>query len=65
MGALAICLAHNLAQAHVTPAATAVGVKRRLSPLGAAFVNSTAAHAIDFDDNCYAVGLALHAAPKA
>jgi len=31
-----------------------VGTSQRINPSGAAFVNATAAHALDFDDNCYA-----------
>ena len=34
--------------------ATALCGAGRLQPAGAAFVNGTAAHALDFDDNCYA-----------
>ncbi len=34
--------------------ATVLGVPWRLQPAGAALVNATAAHALDFDDNCYA-----------
>ncbi|GLK73225.1 MmgE/PrpD family protein [Ancylobacter dichloromethanicus] len=30
------------------------GTQARLSAVGAAFCNATAAHALDFDDNCYA-----------
>ncbi|QIB34256.1 MmgE/PrpD family protein [Ancylobacter pratisalsi] len=30
------------------------GTRMRLAPPGAAFANATAAHALDFDDNCYA-----------
>lgn len=33
---------------------TVLGDTRRLAAAGAAFVNATAAHALDFDDNCYA-----------
>lgn len=34
--------------------ATALGAPRRLTAPGAVFVNAAAAHALDFDDNCYA-----------
>lgn len=34
--------------------ATALGAARPMAAPGAAFVNATAAHALDFDDNCYA-----------
>ena len=34
--------------------ASALGLSARLSAPGAAFVNACAAHALDFDDNCYA-----------
>ena len=33
--------------------ATILGAKRRMSAPAAALVNGTAAHALDFDDNCY------------
>ena len=33
---------------------TVLGTATLLNPSGAAFVNGTAAHALDFDDNCYA-----------
>lgn len=33
--------------------ATVLGSVQRLTALAAAFVNGTAAHALDFDDNCY------------
>ncbi|MFI4986043.1 MAG: MmgE/PrpD family protein [Alphaproteobacteria bacterium] len=35
-------------------AATVLGSERRLAAAGAALANATAAHALDFDDNCYA-----------
>lgn len=34
--------------------ASALGMSARMSAPGAAFVNACAAHALDFDDNCYA-----------
>jgi 2-methylcitrate dehydratase PrpD len=33
---------------------TVVGSTARFAPIGAAFANATAAHALDFDDTCYA-----------
>jgi 2-methylcitrate dehydratase PrpD len=44
-----------LAEARYAPGRASVfGSTARLCPQGAAFVNGTAAHALDFDDNCYA-----------
>jgi 2-methylcitrate dehydratase PrpD len=39
---------------YATGHATALGSASRMSAPGAAFVNACAAHALDFDDNCYA-----------
>ena len=34
-----------------------IGMKKKLNPAGAAFVNGAFGHSLDFDDNCYALSL--------
>jgi 2-methylcitrate dehydratase PrpD len=45
---------HFAARNHPPGRAEIWGTKDRVSALAAAFCNATAAHALDFDDNCYA-----------